>query len=467
MNLRISVIGTGYLGATHAACMAELGFEVLGVDVDPQKIEMLAAGRLPFYEPELAELVERNVAAGRLRFTTSAQQAAEFGDVHFLCVGTPQRSDAGATDLSYLHAAVDRLAPYLRRGCLIVGKSTVPVGTADQLVRRVRELAPAGDSVELAWNPEFLREGYAVADTLRPDRLVFGVRSEQAERVLREVYTPIIAAGVPVVVTDVPTAELIKTSANSFLAMKISFINAIAELCDAAGADVVELAHALSYDSRIGGKFLQPGLGFGGGCLPKDLRALLARADELGAGRALRFLDEVDEINGRCRERLVELARQECGGDFSGRRICVLGAAFKPHSDDIRDSPALAVAAALHEQGAQVTIYDPKASDNARKQHPTMDYALSALEAVEGAQLVLHLTDWPEFAEADPLAFGAPVAERRIIDGRNTLDPVRWRAAGWRFRALGRPLPPEPTGGAAVPPRPRTGAADQYAEVTR
>ena len=441
MNPRITVIGTGYLGTTHAACMAELGFEVLGVDVDPQKIELLSTGKLPFYEPELAELVERNVAAGRLRFTASHREAADFGDVHFLCVGTPQRDDSAAADLRYLYAAADALAPHLHRPCLVVGKSTVPVGTAARLAPRLQSRAPAGAGVELAWNPEFLREGYAVADTLRPDRLVFGVATPAAERTLRRVYQEVISAGTPVVVTDIATAELTKASANAFLATKISFINAIAEVCDAAGADVVQLAQALSYDARIGGRFLQAGAGFGGGCLPKDLRALRARAAELGVDHALRFLGEVDEINSRCRERLVELARQECGGVLAGRRICVLGAAFKPHSDDVRDSPALAVAAALEREGCRVTVYDPKANDNARKQFPTLEYALSAPEAALGADLLLHLTDWPEFRDADPAWFSGQVAQRVIVDGRNTLDPARWRAAGWRYRALGRPRP--------------------------
>lgn len=440
MYPRITVIGTGYLGATHAACMAELGFQVLGVDVDPQKLARLSAGQLPFYEPGLDELVARHVASGRLSFTNSYEEAAEFGDVHFLCVGTPQQEGTDHADLSYLHAAVDGLAPGLRRGCLVVGKSTVPVGTADALTARIRAAAPAGADVEVAWNPEFLREGYAVADTLTPDRLVFGIQSPRGERMLRQVYARLIGKGTPVVTTDVRTAELIKASANSFLAVKISFINAISEMCDAAGADVMDLARALAYDSRIGGRFLSPGVGFGGGCLPKDLRALLARANELGVGEAMRFLADADATNLRARRRVIELARRECGGTFQNRRVCVLGAAFKPHSDDIRDSPALAVAAAVQAAGAEVSVYDPQANDNGRKKFPTMHFALTALEAAKGAHVILHLTEWPEFAEADPNAFTAEVAATRIIDGRNTLDPARWRAAGWRFRALGRPL---------------------------
>ncbi|MEV6974307.1 UDP-glucose/GDP-mannose dehydrogenase family protein [Kitasatospora sp. NPDC093806] len=444
MTLRISVIGTGYLGATHAAAMAEFGFEVLGLDIDPEKIATLTAGRVPMYEPGLSELLLKHVAGhegstGRLRFTTSAQEAAEFGDVLFVCVNTPQRKGEFAADMSYVDAAIDSLAPYLTRPVLVVGKSTVPVGSAGRLAERLAALAPAGADAELAWNPEFLREGFAVQDTLRPDRIVVGARSERAERLLREVYAQPIAAGTPFLVTDYATAELVKTAANSFLATKISFINAMAEVCEAAGADVTQLSAALALDERIGGKFLNSGLGFGGGCLPKDIRAFMARAGELGADQALTFLREVDSINMRRRSRMVELAREQCGGGFLGRRVAVLGAAFKPNSDDIRDSPALNVAAQIQLQGAQVTVYDPKAMDNARKMFPSLTYADSPLEAAEGAHVVLHLTEWQEFRSLDPAELGAVVAERRLLDGRNVLDADAWRAAGWTYRALGRP----------------------------
>ncbi|MCX4753133.1 UDP-glucose dehydrogenase family protein [Kitasatospora purpeofusca] len=444
MTLRISVIGTGYLGATHAAAMAEFGFEVLGLDIDPEKIATLTAGQVPMYEPGLSELLLKHVAGhegstGRLRFTTSAQEAAEFGDVHFVCVNTPQRKGEFAADMSYVDAAIDAIAPHLTRPVLVVGKSTVPVGSAGRLAERLAALAPVGEGAELAWNPEFLREGFAVQDTLRPDRIVIGARSGRAEELLREVYAEPIAAGVPFLVTDYATAELVKTAANSFLATKISFINAMAEVCEAAGADVTQLSAALALDDRIGGKFLNSGLGFGGGCLPKDIRAFMARAGELGADQALTFLREVDSINMRRRSRMVELAREQCAGGFLGRRIAVLGAAFKPNSDDIRDSPALNVAAQIQLQGAQVTVYDPKAMDNARKMFPGLAYADSALEAAEGAHVVLHLTEWQEFRALDPAELGAVVAERRLLDGRNVLDADAWRAAGWTYRALGRP----------------------------
>ncbi|SEQ58320.1 UDP-glucose dehydrogenase family protein [Streptomyces radiopugnans] len=444
MALRITVIGTGYLGATHAAAMAELGFEVLGLDVVPEKIEALAEGRAPMYEPGLEELLRRHVAGiagstGRLRFTASWEEVGAFGDVHFICVNTPQKQGEYACDMSYVDGALDSLAPHLTRPALVVGKSTVPVGSADRLARRLAELAPAGDAVELAWNPEFLREGFAVEDTLRPDRIVVGVRSARAEELLREVYAKPVAEGSPFVVADFPTAELVKTAANSFLATKISFINAMAEVCEAAGGDVVKLAEAIGYDDRIGRKFLRAGIGFGGGCLPKDIRAFMARAGELGADQALTFLREVDSINMRRRSHMVELARETVGGTFLGQRVAVLGATFKPDSDDVRDSPALNVAGQIHLQGGQVTVYDPKGMENARRVFPTLGYADSVPEAVRGADVVLHLTEWREFRELDPEALGQAVAHKRILDGRNTLDPALWRKAGWSFRALGRP----------------------------
>ncbi|WP_031509746.1 UDP-glucose dehydrogenase family protein [Streptomyces megasporus] len=444
MSLRITVIGTGYLGATHAAAMAELGFEVLGLDVVPEKIEALTQGRAPMYEPGLEELLRRHVvgvegSTGRLRFTDSWEEVGAFGDVHFVCVNTPQKQGEYACDMSYVDSAVDSLAPHLTRPTLVVGKSTVPVGSADRLARRLAELAPAGEAAELAWNPEFLREGFAVEDTLHPDRIVVGVRSERAEELLRQVYAKPVSEGSPFVVTDFPTAELVKTAANSFLATKISFINAMAEVCEAAGGDVVKLAEAIGYDDRIGRKFLRAGIGFGGGCLPKDIRAFMARAGELGADQALTFLREVDSINMRRRSHMVELARETVGGTFLGQRVAVLGATFKPDSDDVRDSPALNVAGQIHLQGGQVTVYDPKGMENARRVFPTLGYADSASEAVRGAHVVLHLTEWREFRELDPQVLGESVARRRILDGRNTLDPELWRKAGWSFRALGRP----------------------------
>ena len=432
--MRVSVIGTGYLGAVHAAGMAELGFDVVGVDVDETKIAVLRAGRAPFYEPGLEPLLRKGLESGRLRFTTEVADAAD-AEVHFLCVGTPQRPGGPEADLRYLEAAMEALAARLAgRRALVVGKSTVPVGTAARLASRLREIA--GPGVELAWNPEFLREGCAVDDTLRPDRIVIGVDGPSGEETLRRVYAETVAAGTPVVVTDLATAELVKAGANAFLATKISFINAMAELCEATGADVTTLADALGHDARIGRRFLHAGLGFGGGCLPKDVRALRARAEEIGVG-ALSFLDDVDRINRRRRDRVVDLATSLLGGSVAGRRVAALGASFKPHSDDVRDSPALEVAQRLTEAGAQVRVYDPVASEAAHRVAPTLDYVESAFEACVGADIVLHLTEWPEFRAVDPAAYGEVVGRRLVIDARNCLPRDRWREAGWRYVALG------------------------------
>ncbi|MFJ2959815.1 UDP-glucose dehydrogenase family protein [Streptomyces sp. NPDC087270] len=444
MPLKLTVIGTGYLGATHAAAMAELGFEVLGLDIDEGKVAMLAQGRVPMYEPGLEDLLAKHVAgidgsSGRLRFTTSWQEVADFGDVHFVCVNTPQKHGEYGCDMSHVDSALSLLAPHLRRPALVVGKSTVPVGSAARLAGMLSDLAPAGEDVELAWNPEFLREGFAVQDTLHPDRIVVGVASEHAESLLREVYAGPLAEETPFIVADYPTAELVKTAANAFLATKISFINAMAEVCEAAGGDVAVLAQAIGHDDRIGHKFLRAGIGFGGGCLPKDIRAFMARAGELGADQALTFLREVDSVNMRRRTHMVDWAREALGGSFLGRRIAVLGAAFKPDSDDVRDSPALNVAGQIHLQGGQVTVYDPKGMENARRLFPTLGYAPSAVDAVRGADIVLHLTEWREFRELDPARLAEVAGQRHILDGRNALDAELWRKAGWTYRAMGRP----------------------------
>lgn len=438
---RMAVFGTGYLGATHAACMAELGHEVLGIDVDPGKLAKLEAGEVPFYEPGLGEVLKRNVDNGRLRFSSSYEEAAEFADIHFIGVGTPQRKGEFAADLKYVDAVIDTLAPLLTRPAVIFGKSTVPVGTAQRLGARARDLAPAGDSVELAWNPEFLREGFAVADTLHPDRMVLGVdpdRPGRAEEVARDVYAQLLDEKIPLIVTDLATSELVKTAANAFLATKISFINAMAEVCEAANADVTVLADAIGHDARIGRRFLNAGIGFGGGCLPKDIRAFMARAGEIGADEALTFLREVDNINMRRRTRMVEYAREATGGSLLGTRVAVLGAAFKPDSDDVRDSPALNIAGQIQLQGASVTVFDPQAMENSRLLFPTLEYTSSALDACERADVILVLTEWKEFRELDPDALSAVVRKKVILDGRNCLDPRRWRDAGWNYRGLGR-----------------------------
>jgi len=436
--MRISVIGCGYLGAVHAASMAQLGHDVIGIDVDRDRVSTLQQAKAPFYEPGFDELLSTTLATGRLHFSTDVADATG-AVVHFVCVGTPQKRGEYAADLRYVESAVEALLGVLEPGHLVAGKSTVPVGTAARLAELVGGKVPGA---MLAWNPEFLREGFAVQDTLHPDRLVYGLPAgadgERARALLDDVYAPIVAAGTPQVVTDHATAEMVKTAANSFLATKISFINAMAELCEATGADVKQLADAIGHDDRIGRKFLNAGLGFGGGCLPKDIRAFMARAGELGADQALTFLREVDNINMRRRIRMVELAREVCDGSLLGKRVAVLGAAFKPDSDDIRDSPALNVAAQLQLQGAVVRVTDPAAVANSRRSWPQLDYAGTPEEAADRADAVLVLTEWRQYRELDPVAFGEVVAQKRVLDGRNALDRDTWVAAGWSYRALGR-----------------------------
>ena len=438
-GLRISVIGTGYLGLTHAVCMADLGHQVLAIDVDAEKVAKAARGETPFFEPGLEPLLRKNLDAGRLRFTDSFAEIGEFGDVHFICVGTPQMKDGTANaDLSYVYGAAQTLAPHLTRSTLVVGKSTVPVGTAREVIERLQGGSPAGEQVVFAFNPEFLREGYAVQDSLTPDRIVFGVTNEAAEQLLRQVYEIPLASGIPSLTMDLETAELVKVAANSFLATKISFINVMAEMCEASGADVIKLADAIGIDERIGRKFLSPGLGFGGGCLPKDIRAFRATAGERGVQSLVDLLTTVDGINLGRRERVITLAR-EALGELSGKRVAVFGAAFKPNSDDIRDSPSLAISGRLADEGAVVTVHDPVAMPNAARVRPDLRYADSVHQAAEGAELVLHLTEWADYRVIDPGALRAIVAKPILIDARCALDAVAWRAAGWTVFVPGRP----------------------------
>ena len=433
--MRISVIGTGYLGAVHAAGMASLGHEVVGYDTDVAKVDALSRGVSTFFEPEFEELLKSSLASRRLRFVNSAEEAVRGAALHFICVGTPQQSGSDAADLRFVDAAVQTVAELADCEGVIAGKSTVPVGTAQRLADRLRGARPR---LELAWNPEFLREGMAVRDTLHPDRLVFGVTSEYAEKALREVYGKLIDDGTPFVTTDLATAEMVKVAANAFLATKVSFINAMAELCEVANADVVTLSQALGYDERIGRRFLNAGLGFGGGCLPKDIRAFSARAGELGASDALTFLHEVDKINMRRRDKVVAVAGAMLGGDFLSKNVAVLGAAFKPNSDDVRDSPALNVAAAMHLKGAAVRVHDPKAIPNARRQFPTLTYCPSVEDACRNTDLIVLATEWDEYRNIDPRAFLSVVREPRLLDARNTVDHAFWSDAGWRVYALGR-----------------------------
>ena len=434
MALKLSVIGTGYLGATHAACMASLGFDVIGFDTENSKIDLLSKGKVPFYEPDLEDLLAEQIKAGRLRFTKDIAELADV-DVHFICVGTPQVKGGNAADLTYVNSALESVARIVKPGGLVVGKSTVPVGTATRLRNRLIELNPNAD---LAWNPEFLREGFAVEDTLRPNRLVVGVTNDNSEKILKEVYAINLKENTPWVRADLPTAELVKVAANSFLATKISFINAMAEICEAAGGDVTILAKAIGYDPRIGSRFLQAGIGFGGGCLPKDIRAFMARAEELGAKQAVEFLKEVDAINLRARQRIIELVRRDLSEDLVGKKVAILGAAFKPDSDDVRDSPALDIAAQIQAAGAIVTVHDPKAIANAQKRFPALKFAEDINNTLKDAEIVLHLTEWKIYREINPAQVKYLVKTAIMIDGRNALDRDAWRAAGWKFRALGR-----------------------------
>jgi UDPglucose 6-dehydrogenase len=437
--VRISVIGCGYLGAVHAASMAELGHEVVGIDVDVEKIDNLAAAKAPFFEPGLDGILASATETGRLTFSTSIEDARG-AQVHFIAVGTPQRKGENAADLTYVDQALDNLLPLLAAGNLVVGKSTVPVGTAERLAETI---TTSGSGALLAWNPEFLREGFAVQDTIRPDRLVYGVPpgadGERATALLNEVYATALSHETPVVVTDYATAELVKVSANAFLATKISFINAMAEIAEVAGADVTALADAIGYDARIGRRFLNAGIGFGGGCLPKDIRAFTARAEELGRGDSVAFLKEVDTINLRRRERMVEMVIESLDGQVYQKKVAVLGLAFKPDSDDVRDSPALDVAVRLNGLGANVIATDPAAIPNSIRLHPQLGFATDTRDALHGADAVVLVTEWKHYRELDPVETGALVHQKLVIDGRNVLDPGAWRRAGWTYRGMGRP----------------------------
>jgi UDPglucose 6-dehydrogenase len=418
--------------------MAELGHEVVGIDVDVAKIAMLTEGRAPFFEPGLPEILQSALASGRLRFSSNIADA-QGSAVHFIGVGTPQRKGENAADLTYVDAAIDALIPHLSDGDLVAGKSTVPVGTAARLAEKIS----ASTNALLAWNPEFLREGFAVKDTIEPDRLVYGVPAGEdgvrAKAMLDEVYATALSHDTPLVVTDYATAELVKVSANAFLATKISFINAMAEIADATGADVTQLADAIGFDARIGRKFLNAGVGFGGGCLPKDIRAFTARAEELGRGESVAFLKEVDSINLRQRDRVVQMVVDALGGTVFEKKVAVLGLAFKPFSDDIRDSPALDVAVRLHGLGANVVATDPEAIPNSRRLHPQLTFADDVTDALTDADIVVVVTEWKEFRALVPSEVAELTAGRIIIDGRNCLVPEDWRAAGWTYQGLGRP----------------------------
>ena len=436
MAMKVSVIGLGYLGATHAVAMSKLGHTVVGIEPNQAKIESLRSGHAGFFEPGLDEELAKQIASGRLTFQSSHDEGSRDVDVHFICVGTPQKDDSLAADTSYLHSAIKDLAPYLAKDSIVVGKSTVPVGTAALLTIELTNLA--GFVPNLAWNPEFLREGTALEDSLNPDRLVVGVINQHSEDKLREVFAPMISAGVPFIVTDLATAELVKSAANAFLATKISFINAMAEIAEVSGADATQLAAAIGYDQRIGNKFLRNGVGFGGGCLPKDIRALMARAEELGVGQSVAYLKEIDKINIRRRDRVIDMLTKELGS-LKGKKVLVLGAAFKPDSDDVRDSPALEIALLIQGAGATAVVHDPIALPGVNKKHPELTTNENLLASFEGVDAIVLATEWQEYRQLDPSTITG-VANRFIIDGRNVLDVAKWQQAGFKVLALGKTI---------------------------
>jgi len=436
MAMKITVIGLGYLGATHAVAMAKVGHQVIGIEPNQQKIDSLVQGKAGFFEPGLDEELAKQIAGGRIEFKLAHDESSRDADIHFICVGTPQTSGSMAADTRYLESAIRDVAPYLRSDALVVGKSTVPVGTAVKLTAQLAQ-ATAFDQPNLAWNPEFLREGTALEDSLNPDRLVIGVTNERSEELLRKVFAPMIDAGVPFLVTDLATAELVKAAANAFLATKISFINAMAEIAEVSGADASQLAKAIGYDERIGNKFLRNGVGFGGGCLPKDIRALMARAEELGVGESVAYLHEIDKINLRRRDRVIQLLKAELGS-LLGKRVLILGAAFKPDSDDVRDSPALAIALLAKGEGADVVVHDPVALHGVALKHPELHLEQDLAKAFIDADALVLATEWKEYRELDPTSVS--VRNKFIIDGRNVLDIAKWQQAGFRVSALGRTI---------------------------
>lgn len=434
------VIGLGYLGLTHAVAMTELGHTVVGLEADESKLKTLAEGKVPFYEPFLDDALEVALASGRLTFQTGQDVNTEDGDIHWICVGTPQTEGSKSANLSYVEGAAKAAAEHLKNGATIVGKSTVPVGTSAVLKKIVEDNVKEGVVARLAWNPEFLREGTALQDSLKPDRIVVGVDDDTSRELLQEAYASILDEGTPFIVADLPTSELVKVSANSFLAMKISFINAMAEVSEKSGADVVKLAEAIGYDERIGDKFLRSGIGFGGGCLPKDIRGFMAKAEELGVDSLVGLLNNVDSINLGRRQKAVELALEELGHDYANKKIAVLGATFKPDSDDIRDAPALAVALELHKRGASLTMHDPKGLHNVNKTHPELHTEENLEKTLQDADLVMLLTEWKEYKNYNPLEAKKLVKTPTVIDGRNVLDSCLWQTAGWKVIALGRSL---------------------------
>ena len=435
--MNVVMIGSGYVGLVSGACFAEFGADVTCVDVDAGKIERLQRGEVPIYEPGLDALMAGNVAAGRLRFTTELSPAVGEADLVFIAVGTPTRRGDGHADLSYVYAAARDVAKHLQGYTVIVDKSTVPVGTARQVARIVREERPDAD-FDVASNPEFLREGAAISDFMRPDRVVIGVESPRAEALLRELYRPLNLIETPILATGLESAELIKYASNAFLATKISFINEISTLCEAVGADVHAVARGMGLDGRIGRKFLHPGPGYGGSCFPKDTLALVRIAQEHGVSS--RIVEAVVEVNAAQKARMLKKIRAALGGNEAGKTIAVLGLTFKPETDDMRDAPALAILPTLLEKGAVVRAHDPQGVEEAKKVLPSgIDYRADIYETLTGADAVVLLTEWNAYRGLDLARVKALMRGDVFVDLRNVYEPRRMREAGFRYDSVGRP----------------------------
>ncbi|MBX6322336.1 MAG: UDP-glucose/GDP-mannose dehydrogenase family protein [Rhodospirillaceae bacterium] len=437
--MRVAVIGTGYVGLVSGACISEFGVEVACVDNDEAKIARLAAGEIPIYEPGLDDLVARNRRAGRLSFGTSLAEAVAGADAVMIAVGTPSRRGDGHADLSYVFAAAAEVAEALTGYTVVVMKSTVPVGTGRRVERAIRTLRPAAE-FDIVSNPEFLREGSAINDFMRPDRVVIGAESERARQVMRELYRPLFLIETPMVFTGLETAELIKYAANSFLALKITFINEIADLCERVGADVHDVARGIGLDGRIGRKFLHPGPGFGGSCFPKDTLALVRTAQEAEA--PLRLVETLMAVNDQRKRRMAERVIAACGGSVAGKTIAVLGLTFKPNTDDMRDSPSLAIIPALERAGATVRAYDPEGMDEARKLLPGVIYCDSAYETMGGADALVILTEWNQFRALDLKRAKALLRTPIVVDLRNIYNPAQMALAGFHYTCVGRPYSP-------------------------
>jgi UDPglucose 6-dehydrogenase len=433
--MRIAMIGTGYVGLVSGACFAEFGVEVTCVDKDEAKIESLKQGQIPIFEPGLEQLVENSVKAGRLSFTTELKNAVAEADGVFIAVGTPSRRGDGHADLTYVYAAAKEIAQALRGYTVVVTKSTVPVGTGKEVARIIRETRPDAE-FDVVSNPEFLREGSAINDFMRPDRVVIGTNAERAREVMRQLYRPLYLIETPMVLTSVETSELIKYAANTFLATKITFINEIADLCEALNCDVHDVARGIGLDGRIGRKFLHPGPGYGGSCFPKDTLALVRTAQE--AASPLRIVETVVEVNDRRKRRMADKIIEACGGSVAGKTIAVLGLTFKPNTDDMRDSPSLVIVPALQQAGATVRAYDPEGMEEAKRLLTDVVWCDTAYEGMGGADALVILTEWNQFRALDLARVKRLLRQPVLVDLRNIYEPADMIAAGFAYTSIGR-----------------------------